>query len=105
MAKLSLIVACAGLLIAASLPAMAQDNPAITLDLNNAVIRAVKICVDKVHSSPPRDAIQAQFLREFDAYYNPGTKRVMNNGYRNGDIPAQYEFNKCMAAQGFPQTE
>jgi hypothetical protein len=42
------------------------------------------------------------FFKHFDAFYNPVTGRVENNGYLNGDIPAQYQFNKCMASQGFP---
>jgi hypothetical protein len=61
-----------------------------------------RTCVDLVHRLPVADALEAQFFKQFDAYYNPATQRVVTNKYRNGDIPAQYEFGKCMAGQGYP---
>src|ERR1700758_94978 len=74
--------------------ASAQDKDAID--------HIVKTCVDWVHKTTPQDPGMAQFYRQFDAYYNSNTKRVINNGYRNGDVPAQYEFGKCMATHGLP---
>jgi hypothetical protein len=44
----------------------------------------------------------SEFYKHFDAFYNPATGRVENNGYLNGDVPPQYQFNKCMASQGLP---
>jgi hypothetical protein len=65
------------------------------------VDKAVKHCVDVVHSFPA-DQMSAQFFKKFDAYYNSASGRVENNAYLNGDLPVAYQFNKCMASQGFP---
>ncbi len=73
--------------------AMAQENAAVE--------KAVKECIDVVHRFPA-DEMEKQFYKKFDAFYNSATGRVQNNGYLNGDIPPQYQFNKCMASQGFP---
>ena len=62
----------------------------------------MRACVDVVHRTPTTDDLSAQYLKEFDAYYNPATNRVIDNGWRNGDIPAQYRFGKYMAVRGFP---
>lgn len=58
--------------------------------------------MDLVHRRPVADPHMARFYREFDAYFNSATKRVINNGYLNGHVPVEYEFGKCMAGQGFP---
>lgn len=84
----------AGFCVGASPSAIAQDTAAIE--------RAVKICVDQVHRFVPPEEYLRQFFQQFDAYYNAASGTVQNNGYRNGDMPAQYQFNKCMATQGFP---
>jgi hypothetical protein len=52
-----------------------------------------------VHRRTPDDPSDAKYYKQFDAYYNPATKRVMNNGPKAGAI---YYFEKCMAEQGFP---
>jgi hypothetical protein len=77
-----------------SLPAIAQDKAVID--------RAVKICVEQVHRFQPAEAWQTQYFQQFDAYYNAATGTVQNNGWQNGDAPPLYQFNKCMAGQGFP---
>ena len=59
----------------------------------------VKRCVETVHRRTPDDPSDAKYYKQFDAYYNPATKRVMNNGPKAGAI---YYFEKCMAEQGFP---
>jgi hypothetical protein len=95
--------------------AWAQQNPtpqgttqAIPPDQSQVAIieKVVKHCVDVVHQFPDHNQMtvgtNAGFFKNFDAFYNPATGRVENNGYLNGDIPAQYQFNKCMASQGFP---
>jgi len=46
------------------------------------------------------DYTTTTFFKHFDAFYNPATGRGENNGYLNGDIPAQYQFNKCIS-RGF----
>jgi hypothetical protein len=79
----------------ATTPIAAQDN-------DETIKRAVRTCVDLVHRLPVGDPLFAQFYKEFDAYYNPATKQVFNNGWRAGDRPVQYEFNKCMVGQGYP---
>ena len=58
---------------------------------------AVKHCVDVVHNLPDADS----FYKDFDTYYNPATRRVENNAFLNGHAPAEYQFHKCMSAQGF----
>lgn len=77
--------------IAVGAPALAQDQTEIE--------RAIKTCIDLVHRLAPSD-YQGQYYKEFDAFYNPATKTVQNNAHRNGDVPAHYEFSKCMAGQG-----
>ncbi|MFM0687358.1 hypothetical protein PQQ77_15375 [Paraburkholderia strydomiana] len=62
--------------------------------------QAVAQCVTRVRASAP--AGNEQFYTGFDAYYNPASGRVMNNVQYNGQVPALYAFNKCMASQGFP---
>jgi hypothetical protein len=80
----------------------AWATPVCAQDSDAEIKKAVRTCVDLVHRLTIADPLSARFFGEFDAYYNPATKRVINNGYRNGDIPPQYEFGKCMAGQGFP---
>jgi len=60
--------------------------------------KVVKHCVDVVHQFPA-DQFLAQYFKRFDAFYNPATGRVENNGYLNGDRPPLFEFNKRMASQ------
>ena len=48
------------------------------------------------------DPSTAHFYQSFDAYYNAGDKLVHNNGWQNGHIPVQFQFDKCMAEHGFP---
>jgi hypothetical protein len=94
-----------------ALSAMAQQNPPATQGTtqtispdqqSQAIIeKAVKHCVDVVHQFPA-DQMEAQFFKRFDAFYNPASGRVENNGYLNGDLPPVYQFNKCMASQGVP---
>ena len=96
-----------------TLSAMAQQNPTATQatppspEQSQAIIeKAVKHCVDVVHQFPAHNQMDVgtdeKFFKHFDAFYNPASGRVENNGYLNGDIPPQYQFNKCMASQGFP---
>jgi hypothetical protein len=93
-----------------TLPAIAQQNPTATQgatqtispEQSQAIIeKVVKHCVDVVHQFPAVQ-MEAQFFKRFDAFYNSSIGRVQNNGYLNGDVPPLYEFNKCMASQGFP---
>jgi hypothetical protein len=82
----------------------AQDKPAT--DKAKTIESVVKHCVDVVHQFPAHNQMDVgtneNFFKHFDAFCNPATGRVENNGYLNGDIPPQYQFNKCMASQGFP---
>jgi hypothetical protein len=88
-------------------PVTAQQTPSATDTISPGQIeKVVKHCVDVVHQFPAHNQMDigtnASFFAHFDAFYNPATGRVENNGYLNGDIPPQYQFNKCMASQGFP---
>ena len=95
--------------------AMAQQKPAATQGTTNTISpeqsqaiieKVVKHCVDVVHQFPAHNQMDIgtneNFFKHFDAFYNRATGRVENNGYLNGDIPPQYQFNKCMASQGLP---
>jgi hypothetical protein len=93
-----------------TLPAIAQENPTPTQGATQtvspeqsqaAIEKVVKHCIDVVHKFPA-DQMETQFFKRFDAFYNSATGRVQNNGYLNGDLPPLYEFNKCMASQGYP---
>jgi hypothetical protein len=50
----------------------------------------------------PADKSDLSFFKKFDAFYNSAAGRVENNAFLDGDLPALYQFNKCMASQGFP---
>ena len=83
-------------LLLASLASMAQEkSPKSTID------DVVKQCVDVVHRFPA-DNSDLSFFKKFDAFYNSAAGRVENNAFLDGDLPALYQFNKCMASQGFP---
>jgi len=95
--------------------AMAQQKPAATQGTTNTISpeqsqaiieKVVKHCVDVVDQFPAHNQMDIgtneNFFKHFDAFYNRATGRVENNGYLNGDIPPQYQFNKCMASQGLP---
>jgi hypothetical protein len=68
---------------------MAQQNPApapTPEQQSQAIIeRAVKHCVEFVHQFADRNqldvATNPSFFKHFDAFYNPATGRVENNGY------------------------
>jgi hypothetical protein len=73
---------------------MAQEkSPKSTID------DVVKQCVDGVHRFPA-DKSDLSFFKKFDAFYNSAAGRVENNAFLDGDLPALYQFNKCMASQG-----
>jgi len=84
----------------------ARHNDTISPEQSQAIIeKVVKHCVDVVHQFPAHNQMDIgtneNFFKHFDAFYNRATGRVENNGYLNGDIPPQYQFNKCMASKGF----
>ena len=54
---------------------------------------AVKRCIEVVRKT--------RSFEWFDAYYNPGTKRVEDN-VNNLQVAARIPFRSCMAEQGFP---
>jgi len=98
-----------------AISAMAQQNPptaqgtthTISPEQSQAIIeKVVKHCVEVVHQFPAHNQMDVgsneSFYKHFDAFYNPSSGRVENNGYLNGDIPPQYQFNKCMASHGVP---
>jgi hypothetical protein len=62
-----------------------------------AVIKAVTKCLNIVHSKD--DTVS----KNFDAHYNPATGRVENNAVYVGDTEPHFQFNKCMAHQGYPR--
>ena len=69
--------------------------------LKSTIDDVVKQCVDVVHRFPA-DKSDLSFFKKFDAFYNSAAGRVENNAFLDGDLPALYQFNKCMASQGFP---
>jgi len=95
-----------------ALPAISQQNPPAAqaappaVQQSQVIIdKAVKHCVEFVHQFPDRTNWTTQRTPVFlsiSIFYNSATGRVENNGYLNGDIPVQYQFNKCMASQGLP---
>lgn len=72
-------------------------SPAIAADDSRAIQAAVKTCIDLVHNQGGS--------KGFDAFYNAATKSVENNANAFRYMPMQpvlFQFNKCMASQGFP---
>jgi len=90
------------LLTAVALLAGLFSNSSATALDNTAIERAVKTCVDQVHQFTPPNEWERQYFQQFDAYYNANSGTVQNNAYRGADLPPRYQFNKCMAIQGFP---
>jgi hypothetical protein len=62
--------------------------------------KAMTHCLGVVHNTQSNDGME-KFYKNFDAYYNPATGRVVNNAQTYGDSKAVFVFNKCMAKQGF----
>jgi hypothetical protein len=67
----------------------------------------VKYCVEFVHAFPAHNQMDVTtnegFFNKFDAFYNPATGTVQSNATEVvGDLEPLYEFNKCMAGEGFP---
>lgn len=83
-------------LLLASVASIAQDK-----SQKSTIDDVVKQCVDVVHRFPA-DKSDLSFFKKFDAFYNSAAGRVENNAFLDGDLPALYQFNKCMASQGFP---
>ena len=74
--------------------------PALTQEQITQLNQVISQCVQSVRGQAPKD-YSGHFWTEFDAYYNPGTGRVVNNAIYNGSMPALYEFNKCVTSQGW----
>jgi len=95
------LLASVTMLIASSVMAEEKTNydkkPIIT-----SVSDAVAYCVDEVHKHKGEDSYEDKFYLNFDAYYNPATDRIIDNAMRNGDMPPQYVFRKCMTQIGVP---
>jgi hypothetical protein len=85
-------------------PGMAQQN---TPPAPARVDNIVKYCVEFVHAFPAHNQMDVTtnegFFNKFDAFYNPATGTVQSNATEVvGDLEPLYEFNKCMAGEGFP---
>jgi hypothetical protein len=76
-----------------ALVVLAAATPATAAGNAGAILAAVKTCIDFVHT---------QGYPAFDAFYNNATKSVENNVTIAMNQPALFDFNKCMASQGFP---
>lgn len=87
----------ASVMMLIALPIMADEKKSITM-----VGDAVAYCVDEVHKHKGEDSYEDKFYLNFDAYYNPATDRIIDNAMRNGDMPPQYVFRKCMTQIGVP---
>lgn len=61
-------------------------------------------CVQQVRGAAVANEFSKDFWTGFDAYYNPATDRVLDNTTMNGQLPARYAFQKCMASRGYPLT-
>jgi hypothetical protein len=85
-------------------PGLAQQNaPPAPARVDNIV----KYCVEFVHAFPAYNQMDVTtnkgFFKKFDAFYNSATGTVQNNATEVvGDTEPLYEFNKCMAREGFP---
>jgi hypothetical protein len=66
----------------------------------STIENAVKHCVDVVHRFPAQ--VDKYIFENFDAFYNSATSTVQNKAFGIFDRPALYQFDKCMASEGFP---
>jgi hypothetical protein len=74
--------------------------PGLTPDQVTLLKKVISQCVQSVRSQAPQ-GYEARYWTGFDAYYG-GSGRVQNNIRYVEERPALYEFNKCMASQGWP---
>ena len=79
------------LLLVGTSTSIAQTKPPTA----DPVYAAVAQCVELVRQLGAWSA-------HFDAFYNANTHSVEENAFYNADLPAHYQFRKCMASKGFP---
>jgi hypothetical protein len=79
-------------------PDAGKDQPVATNDAAT-LKQSISACVKNVRSL--ETGTTGGLYAGFDAYYNPGTGRVINND-QFVDQRAVYAFNKCMASKGVP---
>ena len=80
----------------------AAEPQAANREQTDAIESAVSSCVKLVRESAPAESYNKTYWTEFDAYYTPTSGKVRDNVVINGQRPAKYAFDKCMAAKGFP---
>jgi hypothetical protein len=86
----------------ASNPPVAHGPPHMSQSHVAGLQKAISLCVQAVRALAPPGATPTSDVHiTFDAYYNQGTNRVVNNN-NYVDQSAVYAFNKCMAEQGWP---
>lgn len=63
------------------------------------LLKAISDCVQLVQASAPRELRykgEREFWTRFDAYYDPISGRVIDNGVARGHVPVVFAFRKCM---------
>ncbi|MCX7174061.1 MAG: hypothetical protein NT159_09070 [Proteobacteria bacterium] len=79
------------------------EQQANSINRIEAIQRTIKLCVEATRSLAQNvEGYEKKFYTGFDAYYNLGSGTVQNNVMLNGEKPALYAFNKCMAEKGVP---
>lgn len=76
-----------------------QLTSAQITELNQTIVKCVQYVRSYAASANP---YERDFFANFDAYYNAGMGRVLNNGGVVGSRKAEFAFNKCMASLGWP---
>ncbi|EJL72234.1 hypothetical protein PMI12_03975 [Variovorax sp. CF313] len=102
-AALLLLGACQESEVAvAAIPSVDAPPPQaqrLTTDQQDLLLKAISGCVQLVQASAPRQLRykgEGEFWTRFDAYYDPVSGRVVDNGVARGHVPVVFAFRKCM---------
>jgi hypothetical protein len=71
----------------------------LSTDQQDLLLKAISDCVRFVQASAPRQPRykgEGEFWTRFDAYYDPISGRVVDNGVARGHVPVVFAFRKCM---------
>ena len=98
-----LLCGCDGATSVASAPPTPPEKKALTSEEVENINQTIAKCVQDVRGMAlsARNASDALFFNEFDAYFDPVSRAVRNNGGVNGSRNSEFAFRKCMASMGW----
>lgn len=76
-----------------------QQEQRLSAEQQGLLLKAISGCVQLVQASAPRELRykgEREFWTRFDAYYDPISGHVVDNGVARGHVPVVFAFRKCM---------